>query len=107
MDERTVVDFRKHKFIRVTRSVIDDTSRLEHATDIAVYTVLCMYADNNTTESNPKIETIAEKARCSERTVKRALERLKDAGYIEIKHRFNNRGHRASSQYVLLDPKVS
>lgn len=104
---RTVVDFRRNKFIRVTRDVVDDTSKLNHATDIAVYTVLCMYADNNTTESNPKIETIAEKARCSVRTVKRALERLKDAGYIEIRHRFNSKGQRASSQYVLIDPKVS
>ena len=105
MDGRTVVDFRKNKFIRVTREVIDDTSELEFSTDIAVYVVLCMYADNNTTESNPKIETIAEKARCSERTVKRALNRLRDAGYIDIRHRFNALGHRASSQYVLLDPQ--
>jgi DNA-binding MarR family transcriptional regulator len=106
-EERTVVDFRRNKFIRVTREVINDTSQLKHASDIAVYTVLCMYADNDTTESNPKIETIAKKARCSERTVKRALTRLKDAGYIEIVHRFNSKGHRASSQYYLIDPKVS
>lgn len=105
MTDRTVVDFRKNKFIRVTREVINDTARLEHSTDIAVYVVLCMYADNTTTESHPKIETIAEKARCSDRTVRRVLERLKDAGYIDIKHRFDNRGHRASNQYVLLDPK--
>lgn len=106
MEERTVVDFRSSKFIRVTREVVADTSKLRHASDIAVYTVLCYYADNTTKELNPKIKTIAEKARCSESTVKRALKNLEEAGYIEITHRYNSFGHRASNQYRLLDPKV-
>lgn len=107
MNDRTVVDFRANNFIRVTREVVDNTEKLTHSTDIAVYAVLCMYADNQRMESNPKIETIAEKARCSVRTVKRSLARLKDAGYIDVEHRSNRYGHRASSIYYLLDPKVS
>lgn len=106
MEERTVVDFRSSKFVRVTREVIENSSQLKHASDIAVYTVLCYYADNTTKELHPKIKTIAEKARCSESTVKRALRNLEEAGYIEISHRYNTFGHRASNQYRLLDPKV-
>lgn len=105
-NESTVVDFRISKFIRVTKEVVEDTSKLSHASDIAVYTALCFYANNDTKELNPKIKTVAEKARCSESTVKRALRNLEDAGYIEVKKRYNSYGHRASNQYRLIDPKV-
>jgi hypothetical protein len=104
--ERTVVDFRKEKYARVTKTVITNTEQLEKPADIAVYTVLCMYADNDGADCNPKIETIATMSRCSVRTVKRSLERLKAAEYLDIEHRFNKYGHRASSRYYLLEPKV-
>lgn len=103
MEDRTVVDFRSLPFVRVTKAVIDEDNVLNSPTDIAVYTVLCMYADNDTTESNPKVKTIAKKARCSESSAHRALRNLRDAGYIEIRPRFRGDGGRTSSQYVLVN----
>jgi Helix-turn-helix domain len=102
-EERTVVDFRKHKFIQVTRQVIDNDSVLSKPVDIAVYTVLCMYADNDTKTLHPSVKTIAKKARCSERVARRSLLALKEAGYIDIVERFNSEGKQMSNQYVLLD----
>ncbi len=85
----------------VTKSVIDNEDVLEKPVDLAVYVVLCMYADNRTKASNPRIETIARKARCSERVVRRSITNLEEAGYITVKPRYDMRGYRSSNQYVL------
>lgn len=104
---RTVIDFRRRKFVQVTRDIIDKDTKLTKPVDIAVYTVLCMYADNETKEARPSVATIAEKARTSERTVRRSLQALKDAGYIDIRNRYDARGFQAANQYVLLDVDLS
>lgn len=101
--EKQILDFRKRKFFRMTRAVIDDESVELKPVDIAVYAVLCMYADNDDMSSYPSIETLARKSRCSERTVYRSLDTLKDAGYIDIINRFDKRGFKTSNQYILLD----
>lgn len=101
--EKPILDFRKRKFFRMTRAVIDDESIELKPVDIAVYAVLCMYADNDDMSSYPSIETLARKSRCSERTVYRSLDTLKDAGYIDIINRFDKRGFKTSNQYILLD----
>lgn len=103
--ERTVVDFRDNPFVIVTRKVIDNEKVLEKPVDIAVYVVLCMYADNRTKASNPKVETIAKKARCSERVARRSIKALEAAGYIEVKPRRDARGHQTSNQYIIIDPR--
>lgn len=102
-DKRTVIDFRKRRFTQVTRKVIDDTSKLTKPVEIAVYAVLCMYADNDTKLSYPSVETIATKARCSTRVAHRSLIALRDAGYIEIINRTDHNGFKTSNQYALLD----
>lgn len=102
-DKRTVIDFRKRRFTQVTRKVIDDTSKLTKPVEIAVYTVLCMYADNDTKLSYPSVETIAKKSRCSTRVAHRSLIALRDAGYIEIINRADHNGFKTSNQYALLD----
>lgn len=101
--ERTVIDFRKRRFVQVTREVIHNEAKLTKPAEIAVYAVLCMYADNDDKTSHPSIATIAKKSRCSERAVHRALTTLRDAGYIEIINRTDHNGFRTSNQYVLLD----
>lgn len=103
MDGKQVLDFRKRKFFRMTRSVVDDVSIDLKPVDIAVYAVLCMYADNSNATSYPSVDTIASKARCSMRTVHRSLETLKSVGYIDIINRKDKRGFKTSNQYVLLD----
>ena len=102
-DKRTVIDFRKRRFIQVTREVIYNEEKLTKPVDIAVYTVLCMYADNDTKTMHPSVATIAKKARSSERVVHRSLRTLQDAGYIEIVPRYDHKGAQASNQYILLD----
>lgn len=102
-DKRTVIDFRKRRFIQVTREVVQNTDKLTKPVEIAVYAVLCMYADNTDKTSYPSVSTIAEKSRCSERVVHRALTVLKDAGYIDIVNRSDKNGFKTSNQYVLLD----
>lgn len=100
---KPILDFRKRKFFRMTRAVVEDESVLLKPVDIAVYSVLCMYADNSDTSSYPSVETIARKARCSMRTVHRSLDTLKEVGYIDIINRKDSRGFKTSNQYVLLD----
>jgi len=103
MSDKTILDFRSRKFFRMTRTVVDDESIDLKPVDIAVYSVLCMYADNDDTSSYPSVETIANKARCSMRTVHRSLDTLKDVGYIDIINRQDGRGFKTSNQYILLD----
>lgn len=100
---KSVLDFRKRKFFRTTRQVFVDEGEITKPVELAVYAVLCMYADNNDTSSHPSIETIARKSRSSERVVHRCLNVLKDAGYIDVINRKDKRGFKTSNQYVLLD----
>ncbi|MGG1595945.1 helix-turn-helix domain-containing protein [Terribacillus saccharophilus] len=102
-EERDVIDFRNRRFVQVTKSVINNDKVLTKPVDIAVYAVLCMYADNNTKMLHPKVLTIANKARCSESVARRSLVTLKEAGYIDIVPRFGKDGKQTSNQYVLLD----
>lgn len=102
-DKRTVIDFRKRKFFRTTKAVINDESKLTRPVEIAVYTVLCMYADNTDMTSHPSVSTIAKKARCSDRVVHRSLKVLEDVGYIKIVNRTDGKGFKTSNQYILLD----
>lgn len=98
-----VLDFRKRRFFRTTRKVIDDESILTKPVEIAVYTVLCMYADNEDMSSHPSVSTIAKKSRCSERVVHRTLRTLEEVGYIRVVNRKDSRGFKSSNQYILLD----
>lgn len=101
--EKPVLDFRKRKFFRMTRAVVNDEKVDLKPVDIVVYSVLCMYADNNDTTSYPSVETIANKSRCSVRTVHRSLDTLKEVGYIDVINRNDRRGFKTSNQYTLLD----
>lgn len=104
--DRPVIDWRERKFFRMTRDIVDKDKKLSRSVDIAVYAVLCMYADNETKDAYPSVSTIAEKARCSERVARRSLQALKDAGYIDIRNRSDYRGFQTSNQYVLLDVDI-
>lgn len=104
---KTVIDFRKRSFFLMTKDIVDKDVNLTKSVDIAIYAVLCMYADNDSKDAYPSVLTIAEKARCSERTARRSLQSLKDAGYIEITERRDARGFQTSNQYALLDVDLS
>lgn len=103
---RTVIDFRRRRFVQVSKDVIDSDEKLTKPVEIAVYAVLCMYADNVHKDSSPSISTIAKKARSSDRVVRRALNTLRDVGYIDIVNRFDSKGGQLSNIYYLLDTPV-
>lgn len=103
MAEPKVIDFRDRKFVQVTKDILDKDTQLTKPVDIVVYTILCMYADNQTKSSNPRLSTIADKSRCSESVARRSLNNLQQAGYIEVRKRVDKHGGQTSNQYVLLD----
>lgn len=100
MTERKVLDRRNFTFVQVTKKVLEDESL--KAADKSVYSVLCMYASNDTSECYPSRDTIMRKAGISDKTLRKSIEKLRDSGYIDVKERYNSAG-RASNLYVLLD----
>ncbi len=104
MADRTVVDFRTRKFAQVTKSVLDDETQLDKPIQKLVYTMLCMYADNDSKDSHPSVSTLAKKCYCSENTVRSALKKLHEVGVIEIKGRVREDGSQTSNLYIILDP---
>lgn len=98
--KRNVLDRRSVPFVMVTKSVLEDESL--KAADKSVYSVLCMYADNRTSDCYPSRETLLKKAGISDNTLRNSIRKLQDSGYIDVKKRYNSAG-RASNLYVLLD----
>ena len=98
-----VIDFRKRKFIMISQQAVMRDRKLTQMPELTVYLALCGFADNETKESYPSIKRIAEIALCSERSVSRALKKLEEVGYIEVRKRKDSRGFTTSNQYVLLD----
>ena len=100
-NNRAVIDRRRSPFVMVTRAVIDDDTL--KAADKSVYTALCMYADNETSEAWPSRKMLLKKAGVSDRTLRNSLRRLSDKGYIDVKSRYRKDGRQLSNIYVLLD----
>lgn len=99
MSER-ILDRRNVPFAMVTKAVLKDTSL--KASDKSVYSVICMYADNRTSECYPSRGTLMKEAGVSDKTLRKSLDRLKERGYIDVRRRNNHRG-RTSNLYVLLE----
>lgn len=99
-DKRSVLDRRKNPFVWLTKAVMMDESL--KASDKSVYSVLCMYADNSTSECWPSRDTIMKKAGISDHSLRKSIRILKEAGYIEVRKRTNSRGQ-ASNLYILLE----
>jgi DNA-binding transcriptional ArsR family regulator len=74
----------------------------------AVLVALADQADDEAYTCYPGQELISERTELGERTVRRALKDLEDAGYIKRKARFDDRGHRTSDWCTLaVDVKVT
>lgn len=63
---------------------------------LRVYAVLARYADNDTLQAFPGRATIAERVRCSVKSVDRALEELISVGAIEKEHRVKDGVYQSS-----------
>lgn len=83
--------------------------------DKAVYSVLCALADNEALQCSPKVETIAAKASCSQRSVQTSLNTLEKRALIRRQPRFINHrqipslytviGSKAASRSVNISPR--
>ena len=69
--------------------------------DKVVYGVLCAHADTNSKKCILKIETIAEEACCSARSVKNSLRKLAERGIIKRTERFFHNRQVATSYEVI------
>ena len=88
------------KHIRVAEAVYRDTKL--KASDKAVYTVLSLYADRNTSECYPSRKTLMAMAGVSSNTLAKSINNLRSLGYVEVEARFVE-GARVSNLYRLMD----
>lgn len=63
---------------------IDDKKPILKQGDKLIYALIRMHMDNTTRKAFPSIDTIRKYAHCRKKVVLEAIERLKDAGLIEI-----------------------
>lgn len=95
-------DRRTNKFVMITRDVVFNEDNGLTSTDIAVFCALSIYFSNGSNYGWPSHKTIANKARVSDRTVRRSIKKLEDAGYIRVVHR-NEFKMRKTNEYYAVD----
>lgn len=95
-DPIQIKDKRNHPFCIVETPVLVDEALSTY--DKMIYVVLCSFASARNQKCFPSVSTIAGRASCSERQVRRALTVLEQRGYIE---RDFSLGH--ATTYGILD----
>jgi hypothetical protein len=91
---------RKLPFTQIDDTVIDNYPLSGNA--VLVYLALCRFADNETAECYPSLETIGKVARIkSKTTVIAALDELIEFDYIDRKQQFTANGKKQSNLYTL------
>src|SRR3990172_5869576 len=91
----------KEKFV-INDAYLDSYARVLGITASAVYMSLCRHANRNQ-ECFPSQELIAREHNISPRSVKRAIQRLKEANMILIRRERLGHGRGGKKVYVLLD----
>ena len=91
----------KEKFV-INDAYLDSYATVLSITASAVYMSLCRHADRNQ-ECFPSQELIAREHNISPRSVKRAIQRLKEANMILIRRERLGHGRWRNNVYVLLD----
>jgi hypothetical protein len=99
-----IVVLKRAHFFGIDNDIIDVYARDIGGKALAVYTVLCRYANRTTGECWPSIKKIAFLLDFARNTVKAALRTLEAAGLIAIRRRRDPAGDPASHLYTLLDP---
>lgn len=100
--DKGTFDRRTNKFVMITRDVVFNEDNGLTSTDIAVFCALSIYFSNGSNYGWPSHKTIANKARVSDRTVRRSIKKLEDAGYIRVVHR-NEFKMRKTNEYYAVD----
>lgn len=91
-----IATIRKARFALI--EMVDGTPRsVLSTTDKYVFRRLMYFLDDQTLRCWPSIETLAARCECSEKTVKRSLARLKQAGFLEWMRRTVKSGRQSNS----------
>ncbi len=95
-----VRDGRKRRFTSIDNEILDYADLT--ASELCVYLALCRFASYDTGQCFPGVETLAKKARCSERTVKDCIKALEAKGYISVQRGAMGKTKRRNI-YTILD----
>lgn len=91
-------------FAMVPQAVVKEWTPYITATGLAVYTVLCSYADNATGHSFPKQKTIADLLGISVSTVSDLIADMAELGLLTIKPVKDSQGRFEHNEYYLCQP---
>ena len=95
-----VRDGRKRRFTAIDNEILDYADLT--ASELCVYLALCRFASYDTGQCFPGVETLAKKARCSERTVKDCVKALEAKGYVSVQRGAMGKTKRRNV-YTILD----
>jgi len=102
-DSDSIRDVRKQPFAWFDKALIIRDGEELGAQAIAVYCVLSAYANNDTGQAFPSVNTIAKQCGITPPTAHKALATLSRMGWIAIEARKAASGGHLSNQYTLLD----
>jgi hypothetical protein len=102
-DRIEVRDLRGGGWFRVDNTVIDKYGAALGAYGIAVYAVLCRFANNDTQETYPSLATIGKRIGCARSTVQKSIKALEVEGLICKEQVRSDRGDWDHNRYWLLD----
>lgn len=98
-------DQREKEWYWTNNKFVDSYGELVGTHAVAVYSVLCRYANNDTQKCFPSMETIGIKAGIkSRKTVSKAIEILESFGIIEVEKASGADGKRLNNIYRLNSP---
>lgn len=97
-----VRDMRNPGWLWMRNEIIDEYAAQIGTSGLAMYAVLCRFADNGTQTCFPAIQTLADKLGVSLPTARAALTRLQEFGLISVELRFDENGRQQSNEYALL-----
>jgi hypothetical protein len=66
---------------------------------LQIYAILCRHADKDTRDTILLRSTIATRAKCSRKTVDRAIDELVERGAVTVTHRLDDHGDSAANNY--------
>lgn len=99
---QNVIDKRHKPFTMIGNDIID-SDKITKPIELVVYIVLCRMANNDNRKTFMNVATIAEKARSSDRVVRKAIKTLEDAGFIGVVKNYRPDGGRKHNTYEILD----
>jgi DNA-binding transcriptional MocR family regulator len=96
-----VRDMRRRDFFMCDNAIIDTYGRRLGPYALSVYVALLRHADQRTQSCYPSHKTLADKLGMSRDSVMRAIDTLKKAKLISVKHRKDKAGDAASNLYLI------